>query len=52
MLRKLAAMGYDGPVTPEPFSQRVNAIAADDPLKAAQIVAASMDALWKASGLH
>lgn len=52
MLRKLAAMGYDGPVTPEPFSQRVNAIAAGDPLKAAHIVAESMDALWQASGLH
>ena len=51
MLRKLAAMGYDGPVTPEPFSQRVNAIAAEDPLHAAQIIAQSMDALWQASGL-
>ena len=51
MLRKLAAMGYNGPVTPEPFSARVNAIAAEDPLHAAQIVAESMDALWRASGL-
>ena len=52
MLRKLATMGYDGPVTPEPFSRRVNTIATGDPLKATQIVAESMDALWQASGLN
>lgn len=50
-MRKLAAMGYDGPVTPEPFSTRVNAIAAENPLEAAKLVAAYMDKLWKASGL-
>jgi sugar phosphate isomerase/epimerase len=50
-MRKLAAMDYDGPVMPEPFSARVNAIAEDDPLKAAQVTAASMDKLWKAAGL-
>lgn len=46
---KLAAMGYDGPVTPEPFSKRVNAI--EDPLEAAQLTAEYMDKLWQASGL-
>jgi sugar phosphate isomerase/epimerase len=48
-MRKLAEMDYDGPITPEPFSARVNAI--EDPLKAAQLVAEYMDKLWSASGL-
>jgi sugar phosphate isomerase/epimerase len=46
---KLAAMNYDGPVTPEPFSARVNAI--EDPQEAAQLVAEHMDMLWRAGGL-
>ncbi len=46
---KLAALGYDGPVTPEPFSARVNAI--EDPLEAAMVTAASMDDLWATAGL-
>ena len=50
-MRKLDEMGYDGPVTPEPFSERINAIARDDPLKAAQVVAEHMSRLWEASGL-
>ncbi|GAB4517543.1 MAG: sugar phosphate isomerase/epimerase [Anaerolineae bacterium] len=50
-MRKLSAMGYDGPVTPEPFSERVNRIAATDPLAAARLVAEHMDRLWQASGL-
>ena len=48
-MRKLAAMAYDGPITPEPFSARVNAM--EDPLEAAQLVASYMDKLWVASGL-
>jgi len=48
-MKKLAAMDYDGPVTPEPFSKRVNAI--EDPLEAAQLVAEHMDRLWAAGGL-
>lgn len=48
-IHKLAAMGYEGPVTPEPFSARVNAI--EDPLEAAQLVAEHMDKLWAAGGL-
>jgi sugar phosphate isomerase/epimerase len=43
---KLAQMGYDGPVMPEPFSKRVNEIAAGDPLAAARIAAESMAKLW------
>ena len=50
-MRKLAQLGYDGPVTPEPFSERVNTIASQDPLQAAQITAQAMDRLWQASGL-
>lgn len=48
-LRKLADMGYDGPVTPEPFSERVNSI--QDPIEAASLVASHMDRMWKAAGL-
>ena len=48
---KLVKLGYDGPVTPEPFSERTNALAAEDPLAAARLVAEHMDRLWKASGL-
>ncbi len=49
-MRKLAVMQYDGPVTPEPFSERVNAI--QDPIEAASLVASHMDRLWKAAGLQ
>jgi sugar phosphate isomerase/epimerase len=48
-MKKLQTLGYDGPVTPEPFSERVNAI--EDPLEAARLVATYMDMLWEASGL-
>jgi sugar phosphate isomerase/epimerase len=48
-VKKLDELGYDGPVTPEPFSKRVNAI--EDPREAAQLVAEHMDKLWAAGGL-
>ena len=48
-MKKLIALGYDGPVTPEPFSKRVNAI--EDPLEAARLTARHMDRLWDAAGL-
>ena len=48
---KLAAMGYDGPVTVEPFSQRLNDLAAADPSAAIAETARSLDALWRAAGL-
>ena len=48
-MRKLAAMGYDGPVTPEPFSKRINAI--EDPTEAAKLAAEYMDKMWQAAGL-
>jgi sugar phosphate isomerase/epimerase len=45
-MRKLRDLGYDGPVMPEPFSKRVEAIAENDPVAAAHETARSMDALW------
>ncbi len=48
-MQKLAQLGYDGPVTPEPFSARLNAL--DDDLQAAQITAESMNRLWGLAGL-
>jgi len=50
-MRTLAAMGYDGPVVTEPFSARLNALAATDPTAAATQVSAAMDRLWHLSGL-
>ena len=47
-MQKLAALGYDGPVTPEPFSARINAM--EDPLEAATETAASMTRLWQLAG--
>ena len=51
-MRALREMGYDGPVVPEPFSQRINDLAATDPEAAAREAARSMDALWRAAGLE
>lgn len=50
-MQRLAALGYDGPVTTEPFSQRLNAIAAETPQAAAREVSQAMDRLWQLSGL-
>lgn len=47
-LRKLAAIGYDGPVTPEPFSAKLRTMT---PEQAAQATAEAMDAVWRAAGL-
>lgn len=48
-MRKLARMWYDGPVTPEPFSARINAI--KDPLEAAKLANHYMDKLFQAGGV-
>jgi sugar phosphate isomerase/epimerase len=48
-MKKLESLGYDGPVTAEPFSQRVNAM--EDPLEAAKLTSEYMDKMWQASGL-
>ena len=49
-MQALQRLGYDGPVMPEPFSQRVNDVAASDPLAAAREAARAMDALWSTAG--
>ncbi len=49
--RALREMGYDGPVMPEPFSQRINDLATTDPDAAAREAARSMDALWRVAEL-
>jgi sugar phosphate isomerase/epimerase len=51
-MRALREMAYDGPVMPEPFSQRINDLAATDPEAAAREAARSMGALWWAAGLR
>ena len=46
---KLVSLGYDGPVTAEPFSKRVNSI--EDPIEAAELTASYMAQLWDAAEL-
>ncbi len=50
-MRVLAKLGYDGPITTEPFNARLNAIAVTNPGAAAREVSAVMDRLWRKSGL-
>jgi sugar phosphate isomerase/epimerase len=50
-MQGLRQLGYDGPVMPEPFSQRVSDLAATDPLAAAREAARSMEALWRTAGV-
>ena len=47
-LQALDAIGYDGPVTVEPFSQRISALA---PADAAQAAADSLARSWQMAGL-
>lgn len=47
-LKALQKIGYDGPVSPEPFSQAVREMAAQD---AVQTTHNALDAAWKAAGL-
>lgn len=47
-LGALRDIGYDGPVTPEPFSQRVNQMPAQD---AAKTTVESLNRVWYAAGL-
>lgn len=48
MLKFLNDIGYDGPITPEPFSKKVNEMA---PEESARVVMESLDKLWKEAGL-
>lgn len=50
-MQTLRGLDYPGPVMPEPFSQRLNDLAARDPDAAAREAAASLAALWEAAGL-
>lgn len=49
LMQKLRDLGYDGPVMAEPFSKRVEGLAATDPVAAARETARSLDKLWAAA---
>ena len=51
MISRLAAIGYDGPVIAEPFSARINELAATDPAAAASETSASIKKLFAAAGV-
>lgn len=51
MIAKLAEIGYAGPVIAEPFSARVNDLAATDPAAAARETRESITKLFAASGI-
>lgn len=51
LLRILAEIGYDGPVTAEPFSQSLRALAERDPAAAARLTRESLDLVFEAAGL-
>lgn len=48
-LTTLDRIGYDGPITPEPFNARVNAMSPDE---AARTTAEAMKKVWQAAGLR
>jgi sugar phosphate isomerase/epimerase len=52
LLKTLHGIGYDGPVTVEPFSQTLREIAASDPLEAARITKRSLDKVFAEAGLE
>jgi sugar phosphate isomerase/epimerase len=51
LLRILDEIGYDGPVTVEPFNQRIREIAQKDPLEAARVTSRSLDKVFAQGGL-
>lgn len=51
LLQALHRIGYDGPVTVEPFNQRLREIAAADPLEAARLTSRSLDQVFAEAGL-
>jgi len=51
MLRRLAKIGYTGPVASEPFSAELNDLAADDALAAAKITAEATQKLLDVAGV-
>lgn len=48
LMHVLTDIGYEGPVTPEPFSKTVNAM---EPTDAAKATGASLDKVWENAGL-
>lgn len=48
LMHILTDIGYEGPVTPEPFSKTVNAM---EPIDAAKATGASLDKVWASAGL-
>ena len=48
LMHVLTDIGYEGPVTPEPFSKTVNAM---EPADAAKATGASLDKVWENAGL-
>lgn len=51
LLKALHEIGYDGPVTVEPFNQRLKDIAASDPREAARLTSQSLDQVFAQAGL-
>ena len=47
-LKCLDEIGYEGPITPEPFSDKIKGL---EPLEAAQLTAKGLLEVWKAAGL-
>jgi len=52
LLRILNEIGYDGPVTVEPFNQPLREIAERDPLEAARVTSRSLDKVFAEGGLQ
>jgi len=50
-MARLAEIGYDGPVMPEPFLASLDDLASRDPVAAAKEAARTMRRLWAAAGL-
>lgn len=51
LLRILKEIGYDGPVTVEPFNQALRELCERDPLKAAIVTRESLDRVFAAAGI-
>jgi len=51
LLRILHEIGYDGPVTVEPFNQRLREVAERSPIEAARMTKASLDKVFAAANL-
>ncbi|MCX8171849.1 MAG: TIM barrel protein, partial [Candidatus Bathyarchaeota archaeon] len=47
-LKKLKSLGYDGPVTPEPFSEKVNRMEPEDAVK---LTGEALKTVWRRAGL-